>query len=173
LKLNFVGIIGGILAFVSLALPWWTLTLSAAGYSVDVSVYPYRVLAAGVTINMDVWYGWAALALVVIGGILGILGGVMEYGKKLLVGGGVLALLSVIVFAVGLQMELPELFTVGITGVGLFSSGSFTMYETLINYLSYLSFGFWLALVGAVIMLVASRKRPVEAVPPPPPQPPT
>jgi len=46
--------------------------------------------------------------------------------------------------------------------VGLFSSGSFTlMGQTSMDYSSYLTFGFWLALVAAIIAFVSSLKHPM------------
>ncbi|MEM2971204.1 MAG: hypothetical protein QW270_02110 [Candidatus Bathyarchaeia archaeon] len=100
MKPNYIGIIGGILAFVSLALPWWTMTMSSTfmgiTYSVDVSVYPYQAKASAMgvsaTVAMELWFGWAALALIILGGILGIVGSVMPAkGKTVIVIGGVLA----------------------------------------------------------------------------------
>ncbi|MEM2568144.1 MAG: hypothetical protein QXH20_06735 [Candidatus Bathyarchaeia archaeon] len=74
MKVNYVGIIGGILAFISLALPWWTMSMSISvggeipipgSYSVDASIYPYKGTVSasimGIPVSMDipvnVWYG--------------------------------------------------------------------------------------------------------------------
>jgi hypothetical protein len=191
LRLNYIGIVGGILAFISLALPWWTLTLSAMGMSVNVSAYPYKATASFMGLSMDIpmeaWYGSAALVLIILGGILGILGSVMPAkGKSILAIGGVLALLSIIIFAAGLQGELSKGLTIPspTTGgsslplpeIGLFSSGTWTMpgVPVPMNYTSYLSFGFWLALVAAIIIFAAIKKAvltpavPTPAAPPPP-----
>lgn len=184
MKLNYVGIVGGILAFVSLALPWWTMAMSGTAMgmtvSVDVSLYPHQakasVLGISTTVPMELWFGWAALALVVLGGVIGIVGSVMAgKGKMMLIIGGILALLSITVFAAGLQSELSKApILTGFPGVSLFSSGSYSYMGMSMNYSTYLSFGFWLALVAAIIMLVASRKMPVKAAfaPPPPTTPP-
>jgi hypothetical protein len=166
LKPNYIGIIAGILAFISIALPWWTLTISAGGeisLSSDISVYLYQVTSAGLSITLNTWYTWAALALVIVGGILSIVGSVTAIGKKLLLGGGVLALLSIIIFAVGLQMDITST-SLGEAGVGLFSSGSYMG----ASYSSYLSYGFWIALVAAIIAFVAFAKHPTEAAAAPP-----
>jgi hypothetical protein len=86
----------------------------------------------------------------------------------MLVLGGILALLSTIVFAAGLQNDFSS--TSSLSGLGLFSSGSSFPY----SYTTYLSFGFWLALAGAIVILAASLKKPTETpqtvTPPPPPQ---
>jgi len=168
LKTNITGIVGGVLAFVSLALPWWTMSISGGGVSVDVSVYPYMASMSGFGMAaLDLWYGWVALALIILGGLLGIVGSVKPSIRKLLAVGGALALVSIIIFAVGLQVTLLE----GLLGMNvyLFSSGTIDS----ANYFAYLSFGLWIALVAAIVMFVASRKKPAEAAayPPPPPPP--
>jgi hypothetical protein len=182
LKVNYVGIIGGIIAFVSLVLPWWTLsmstTLAGTSYSVDVSVYPYQATATALGVSQSVaisiWYGWVALALIIIGGVLGIAGSVTALGKKLLIGGGALALLAIIIFAAGLQNELSATAVIsGAPVAGLFSSGSYNFFGTSMDYSTYLSFGFWIALVSAIIMFAAIKTQPVEKAPAPAPQPPT
>jgi len=165
LKPNYIGIIGGILAFISLALPWWTVSASVMGITVSTDLYLYQVgTVSGVT--LEAWYAWIALAFIIIGGLLGIVGSVTAMGKKLLMVGGVLALLSIIIFAVGLQMDLSK---VAIPGLGLFSSVSYMGG----SWSTYLSYGFWLALVAAIIMFVAIRIKPAEIVPTPPPPTPT
>ncbi|HLE75413.1 MAG TPA: hypothetical protein VI864_05145 [Candidatus Bathyarchaeia archaeon] len=168
MKPNIIGIVGGILAFVSLALPWWTMSLSSLGVSMDVSVYPYMASMSGIGVAaMDLWYGWVALALIIVGGLLGIVGGVKSDKTKLLSAGGALALVSIIIFAVGLQVTLLQ----GLLGTNVYLFGSGTIDS--VNYFAYLSFGFWIALVAAIMMFVASRKKPAEAavspLPPPPP----
>jgi hypothetical protein len=184
LKPNYVGIVGGILAFVSLALPWWIMSISSTimgmGISVDLSVYPYQVSMLGLglsglgEIGIGLWYGWVALALIVIGGLLGIVGSVKPDKAKMLAFGGALALVSIIIFAVGLQLEFLNVPSTSGVSFGLFASGSLSGGELggSVNYSAYLSFGFWIALTAAIVMFVASKKKPVEAVVAPPPPPP-
>jgi hypothetical protein len=181
LKPNVLGIIGGILAFISTVLPWWTITISSGvmgiTYSSDLSLYPYQAKATAMGISMivdvNLWYGWAALALVIVGGVLGIVGSLLQNGKALLIGAGVLALLSIIIFAVGLQSELSKApITTGYPQVGLFSNGSSGVPDlTVVNYTTYLSLGYWITLVAAIIMLVASRRKNVQTTPPQSPPP--
>ncbi|MEM3580659.1 MAG: hypothetical protein QXH40_01050 [Candidatus Bathyarchaeia archaeon] len=190
MKVNYVGIIGGILAFISLALPWWVMTMSmSAGeiipysISMDLSIYPYkRTLSASamgmsmsLDISMDAWYGWTALAFIIVGGVLGILGSIVSGKRAILAIGGIIALLSIIIFAAGLQIELSQGMSIPPLGtgtplqlptLGLFSSGSFSFMGMPINYSTYLSFGFWLALIAAIIMLAAIKR--AEKVAPPP-----
>jgi hypothetical protein len=174
LKPRYLGIAGAIIAFVSYALPWWTTTLSLG---VSYSLYVNEA-AASFPASMNLWYAWTALAVIIIGGVLGILGSLVQSTRLVLLVGGMLALLSVAIFAVGLQNQLSDLgssfwgltFSGGPT-VGLFSSGSYSG----VDYATYLSFGFWLALISAILMLAACRKRPVTIGPtaqPPQPVPP-
>ncbi len=199
MRLNYIGIVGGVLAFISLALPWWTMTLSGSisgipiSISVDVSIYPYKGTVSaspmGVPMSLDIpmnaWYGLAALVLIVVGGILGIVGSIMHAREKMmLAAGGALALLSILIFAVGLQSELLSgmstplpmgMGTFQLPGIWLFSSGTFNFMGMPINYSTYLSFGFWIALVAAIIMFAAVKKAeevaptPTPMAAPPPP----
>ena len=173
MKINIIGIIGAVIALIGLALPWWTMTFSATAgmnFSYSASIYLYQTTASGIgttiTGQMDLWYGWVAFALLVLGAFFGIAGSLIR-ARLILVIGGILALLSIIVFAAGLQNDLSS--TGSLSGIGLFSSGSSLGY----NYTTYLSFGFWLALVGAIVMLSALVKKPKAAaptvVPPTPP----
>lgn len=142
---------------------------SYGNYAVDVSVYPYMASMAGWgAAATSLWYGWLALALIIVGGLLGIVGGLKPDKTKLLSYGGALALVSIILFAVGLQIDLLQ----GTLGSGygnmyLFASGSVES----ASYFAYLSFGFWIALAAAIVMFAASKKKPapVYAAPPPPP----
>jgi len=172
--------VGGILAFVSLALPWWTMSVSSAvngfsNISVDVSIYPYMASMTGLGVAaMDIWFGWVALALITVSGLLGIIGSLKPDKAKMLSIGGALTLVSIIIFAVGLQVVLLQ-------GLGLYSSmflfgsGSLSAseYGADVNYFAYLSFGFWIALVAAIIMFAASRKKPAQIAGFPPPPPPS
>lgn len=176
MKINYIGIIGGILAFISLVLPWWTLRLSVSIVSFDMSLYPYQFTAVGVPVTAGVpWYCWVALALIVVGGVLGIVGSITRYGRRLVAAGGALSLLSIIVFAVALQLDLmqgaSELAILGVTGLGIFSSGTITFMSQSFSYSTFLSFGFWLALVSAIVLFVAVRMHPKEELAPPPPPP--
>lgn len=172
LKLNYIGIIAAIIAFISLALPWWTMAMSAEAMGVkinaDVSVYPHIATASAMgqsqTVAMDLWFGSVALALILMAGVLGIVGSLLvgKNGKIILVAAGILALLSIVIFAVGLQGELSESAPVsGFPVVGLFSSGSYSLMGTSMDYSCYLSFGFWLALIATILAFISLLKHPM------------
>jgi len=102
-----------------------SLSTSVSGYgsiSVDLSVYPYQVGVAGLGLSglggmgLSLWYGWLALVLVLVGGLLGIVGSVKTSKVKMLTYGGALALVSIIIFVVGLQLDfLSTTSTAGLT----------------------------------------------------------
>ena len=191
MKINYIGIVAGIIAFISLALPWWTMTMSAEvieiEMSADVSVYTYDARASAKVMGVkasesivdgfSIWYGYAALALIVIAGVAGIVGSLIvgKNGKKILVVAGILALLSIIIFAAGLQGELSKLTEaaeetiLGLPEVGLFSSGSFSAPGVgEMSYSTYLTFGFWLALIAAILAFISLLKHPMAPTAAPP-----
>ena len=143
--------------------------------SADLSVYPYQATAEAMgvsqTVAMELWFGWAALVLIVIAGIAGIVGSLIvgKTGKTILVVAGIFALLSVLIFAVGLQGELSKAAPVpGYPVVGLFSSGSYSFMGTSMDYSTYLSFGFWLALIAAILAFISLLKHPMAPLLGPP-----
>lgn len=189
--MNFLGIIGGILGFVGLVLPWWTMTVSGSfggtSASADISMYLYRATVSGPGISEVLdgpWYGWAAMAILLVGSVIALAGSVIVTKRKaLLAAGGALVLVSAILFLVAFQLNVSETLadTRGVVpegvNLGLFASGSleYEGYLTL-NYAAFLSFGFWITLAGAILILVAAtRKIPADApaavyaAPPPPP----
>lgn len=170
------------MAFISLVLPWWSMTLTGGSYSGSLSIYPYQATVSSMglsyTVNVNLWYAWTALALIIVGGLIGIAGSLLTNGRPLILVGGLLVLLSIVIFAVGLQNELSQPSVAGLRaytgGTSLFSSSSFDA----VNYVTYLSIGFWIALVSAIIMFAASARKTAQMPPsmpmptsPPPPQP--
>jgi hypothetical protein len=176
LKINYIGVIAGILAFISLALPWWVMSMSATALEItvsgDISMFLYQttssVMGMSQTVTMDLWFCWIVLALILIAGVAGIVGSVLigKNGKTVLLIAGILALLSIIIFAIGLQSELSKAPPVpGFPSVGLFSSGSFNFMEGIsMQYSSYLTFGFWLALIAAILAFVSLLRHPTQEV---------
>jgi hypothetical protein len=180
LKPNFLGIVGGLLAIVSIALPWWamavTFSFMGIGREAYVSVFLYQAKTTFPGFNsnfqihslLDLWFGWIALALVVFGSLFGTVGGLFGHRKAILVGGAI-ALASLAVFAIGLQSAIWRGTTNpwGIAVAGIFSTG--TIYEGSLkydSYTTYLSFGFWITLAATITMLIASRANVVNLSPP-------
>jgi len=167
LKLNVLGLISAIIAFISIFLPWYSFTYIVTFNFNLLDFANLAGLLAGVpgTEALQTWFIWVALALLVIGGLLGLLASFIigGKGKSLLAVGGILVLLSPIIFAGGLAS----------IGFPLFGSIS----ADLVSISFFISFGFFLAFVAAILMLISTRKHPTEAgaVPlapaaPPPPQ---
>jgi hypothetical protein len=178
LKINIIAMGGAIIALFGLAWPWWTITFlsTTMGFNLSYSnsIYPYgattSIYGTPVTGLMHPWYGWAAFTLLMLGAILAIVFSGIPRARPILALSGTLALLSVIVFATGLQNDLSTTRDVSGFGLGLFSSG---MYFS-ISYTTCISVGFWLTLAGAIIMLVSPLSKPkttapTAVTPPPPP----
>jgi hypothetical protein len=170
-KLNYLGILGAIVAFASLSMPWWNMTaripIMGLGNStvIDFPLYLYSTSASIIVnpstqvVSLDLWFCWATLALVASAGILAIVGSmVIRQGNRILLVAGMIGLISIIVPAIGLQNELTALGS----GLDLFTMAS-GPWGALIAYLSY---GFWGALVAAVTMLVAATRGRVKRTAP-------
>ena len=138
--------------------------------SVDASVYLYRVSVSAFGQSQSqggTWYSWAAAALLLAGAMLALAGSIAVSKRRVLLSaGGALGLVSIVLFVVVFQMDFMNVLSSASSSVpggfsfGLFSSGSFT-YENLVStsYSSYLSFGLWIALAGAILMMVAAARK--------------
>jgi hypothetical protein len=151
--INFLGFLSAIIAFLSLYLPWWTLTVDIYG----ISIYPWGWSEREMYVYrpQELSFIYMALAFVVIGGVLGVIGSFkVRGGKKLLIVSGIFAMLSLAIFAFGLHLFLGRTF---VNVKTLFYSGPFNggAYASC-----YLSFGFWLALVATILSFIAYLKYP-------------
>jgi len=173
LKLNYIGIVAAILAFVSLALPWWRFAYSytmmgiSYSYTISLNTWGWSGLPTGAKMTGG-WEGFSygALVLVAIGGILGLVGSVQveKRGKMLLLGAGGLMILSIIVFAVGLMNYLPNV--ANLDSSYIWYSGSHPgIPGSTLNTMLYV--GFWLALVAAILAFISWVKHPIPTAPPP------
>ena len=160
------------MAFVSLVLPWWAYSFSSSAmgnsYYDGATLYLYQAKVTIIGIPMTAsnpWYSSTALAIVVLSGSLGLIGSVVATSRRTIFAlSGTLALFSVIVFAAGLQNDISNGAVGGLPrGASLFSSGSYGLFGSSFNYSAYLSFGFWLALVAAMVMFAAITKEPAKA----------
>lgn len=190
MRVNYLGVIAGILALVSLVLAWWTVgfMMSAFGVSGDIHLTAYLHRATmsmsmdGISetseISVSALYSQLTLILVLIGGLAAIAGSLIvgAKGKNVLYATGFILLLSIFIYAVGLQSELSQALEEewteaglhGMPDIGLFSSGSTTIIVegTLINleYSSNLNVGFWLTLIAASLAFVSAWKHPEAEV---------
>jgi len=103
LRLNYLGFIGAILAFLSIGLPWWTYSFSSSimgsAASDGATVYLYQVKAAIIGYSLPVsnpWYSSTALAFLVLSGLLALTGSVITNGRRTLLAlGAMLATASI------------------------------------------------------------------------------
>jgi uncharacterized membrane protein len=167
LKPNVIGIVGGFLAISSLVFPWWTVSVVFSFMGIDqpayMSLYLYRVdttaLGWSRSSHLNLSFGWVTLTLVVSASLLGILGGLLRRDRMVLIGGSC-AMASVIVFVAVLQSELLSGPVVpwGFIVAGVFSSATINQgYLSYTSYTAYLSFGFWIVLAAAIILLASAK----------------
>lgn len=189
--INKFGVIAVIFCVISLFLPWWEMYASASRtvekatievVSVNIWVYPYQVSAK----NYPAWaipfnvfpFGFFALGLLIGGVMLGIAGSVLFSDmKELLFLSELFILGSIIMFILWLYLELIVMassrlmfnFTDGqyrlvpCSQIGIFSDVSFIYNDTTISYSTFLSIGFWLTIISAIIMFIALKKQPFES----------
>lgn len=183
MKVNYFGIVAAVLAFTSLALAWlnvtgtFTGTVNGVHQSIGMSFTAYLYQIQG-TVNgvsstaslTSLWFALATLALVVTVGVICLVGSFLagRRGLLLLIVAGVLGLLSVIVFGVGLlnsnfaasNMEPKSV-------ISLFPANAFAPLTPVViqNALQYswdfkffwsFSFGFWVALAASVIAFISA-----------------
>ena len=175
---NYIGIVGVAIIFISLLLPWWTMAISWTSNigktqisgSQSIDVYPYKsgfntgLVTLPVALNLQ---GTFVILLLVMGSLLGILGSLVGRGGSVALAiGGLLSLLSAIVFGVNMILELsrPEVLAAEVPRVALFSTGTLSGAYTR-SYYAYLSFGFWLVVAGGIILFAATRKNRDRSIP--------
>lgn len=188
LKINIFGIIAGVLAFVSLILPWWYFQVSTSilGVSLDTSIttdlykatFSARLWGEGGQIPyvadfpINMWFGFLASRFIFIAGILAVVGGLISdrLGKAISVLAGIFILFSIITYAYGLQSKLPELTDnlhnypynlEGFPEVQLFSSGTYSHPAYPVpawNYSSYFYIGFWVNLIASILAFISASK---------------
>lgn len=165
LKPHVLGVFAAIIAFLSLVLPWWTLSMSIPNQTMNVMLYPWGVsgtLGELLGSTTELWWGYLAMVLIVVGGVLGLISSlVIEKNRKtLLLASGLLSMLSLVVFTMGLTSNLSRKFP----GVVLFYFGPYFLGTVS----AYLSLGFWLELIAGILSFVASTRhtRGPSAAPP-------
>ena len=136
--------------------------------SLELSVYPYRVIATFIgtpqNVALDLWFGWSTLVLIILAGIIELAGSLVigKTGKRILAISGIVLSISLIVFVIGLQNELTTtLLTLGFPAVSVFSSGSYNFLGANMDYSSYLTFGFWIMSISTLLTVIAALKHPM------------
>lgn len=177
-----LGFLGAVIAFLCIALPWWTYSESGISWlgvlDMKLTIYLYQATMTrhDVFSIVNIWYASVALVLILIGGVLGIIGSFARgaQARNSVTAGGLLTILSVQVFVVGFQYELynfpPTIIENGVpvTSLPFYSGFAFPFADVT----CYLSFGFWFALVAGIIMLVAAARTNPETDPKKPVLPP-
>lgn len=157
-KPNLLGVFSAIMAFGSLALPWWVDTNSFYPHIFPWGQDPSTRYAIGwwpdIAASKNDTVMYTALAFILVSGIFGLLGSLVvgKKGRFSLVLAGVSAVLSVATFAMALQPVLATFGGQTIFSVFELDSGYFVY--------SYLSFGFWVALAAGILAFIASLRHP-------------
>lgn len=165
MKVNVIGIASAIIALVSLAFPWWTMTISLLETSFSWDVYTWGVRSSTgiegefLLSNFADWYRYAALALIITGAILGLAGSIAvgRRGWTILATSGILIILAAIIFVVGLATD-PAL-TEASPPIGIFESREFP----LGSFSTHLHIGFFLAVTAAILASIALLKHPTAS----------
>jgi predicted nucleic acid-binding Zn ribbon protein len=141
---------GGVITIVSIFLPWWTMYVSGFGVSAFASIWLFGTLVSGSALGYGITQGalvsdfWVAAIFVILSGALGI---VSTRDRKFSLAGGALGLFGALVFLItlgNLSTGVPRSIFFGVeNGFGM-------------SAFWFLSIGFWLAIIGSIIMLVAS-----------------
>lgn len=171
MKLNYFGLVAAVLAFVSLALSWFTVTATSLDGSITMSYTAYLYMVQGTVNGMSasvfpyVWFVLAALALILITAVACLAGSFLagRRGKLLLLAAGILALLALVVFGAGLfNSDFANPALEPQTIMNLFPKGSFGQITADIaaqndyNLGWDMSYGFWLAIGSAIFAFVAA-----------------
>ncbi len=170
MKANFVGLVAGSTAIVALALSWLTVSSTAVfeDITMDFTVYLYQVQGiingTSATTFPNIWFTLGALALITLTALLCFAGSLLSNrkGKLLLLLAGISAILTVIVFGVGLlNSDYANPHLEPAAAMNLFEANAFGItadeaMQSSYDFVWWLGYGFWLALVTAVIAFVAA-----------------
>jgi hypothetical protein len=158
MRVNILALVAGVLAFVSLVLPWWVLEV---GNETAVTWYVWGPEGTAPAGDYNFGLGvYVSLALIAVAGILALISGIKadEKRKNLLRTSGVLGVCSVAVFAIAVHLWVNDVY---ISVNSLFYSGA---YGGGYDANAYLYLGFFVALAASVLSLVAYVLHPEPAV---------
>jgi len=152
---------GGIILLVSIFLPWWNMIFSGMGMSAFAGIWLFGTVASGSGYGIGITQGAfvsefvVSIIFLILSGAFGI---ASKTDRKLSLAGGALGLFGALVFLI----RLGDIST-GTTGSVFFGSES----ALGISAFWFLSIGFWLSIIGSIIMLVASptiHEEPVREI---------
>jgi uncharacterized membrane protein len=170
LKVNYIGIIAGIIAFASLFLSWFTIKLwtenlnSTMEFAANLFQLTGTVEGVTKTISLTVWFNVGALILMMISGLACLVGSTVVERRRtmILIVSCVLPLIAMAVFGFGLANSslAVERINPGYT-ISQFPEGSFGLSAEQSMQRSYdyswaIGIGFWFALIAAILALVAA-----------------
>jgi hypothetical protein len=176
LKINYLGIIAGITAFISLFLPWFTIELWTENLSSTMSftanLYQLTGAVEGVTKSMFLitWFNAGTFVLILASGFMCIAASLFIKTRKtiLLFVASVLALAAMAVFGFGLANSnfavesLNPSYTINQFPEGSFGLSSEQSMQMSYDYSWAIGIGFWLASITSILALSAtflSKKR--------------
>ena len=169
MKVNVIGITSAIIALASLALPWWTMTISILETPFSWDMYmlgvrsPIEIVGDSLLFDFADSYRYAALALIVVGAILGLAGSVTvgRRGWTILATSGISIILAAVIFVAGLATD-PALAD-ATPPIGIFESKEVTILGFSYRISTYLHIGFFLAITAAILASISLLKHPIAS----------
>jgi len=169
MKVNVIGVASATIALASLALPWWTMTISLleTPFSWDMYTWgvrsPTEIVGDSLLFDFADSYRYAALALIVVGAILGLAGSVTvgRRGWTILATSGISIILAAVIFVAGLATD-PALAD-ATPPIGIFESKEVTILGFSYRISTYLHIGFFLAITAAILASISLLKHPIAS----------
>jgi hypothetical protein len=176
-KINYLAIIAGVVALASLVLPWFVGGFDTNGVHMEFTAYLYQI--TGVVNNVSqttfvsIWFGWAAIAFLLIAAVNSLTGSLIvgKKGQLLILSAGIFAILSMVVFGAGIvnsdfvSSDLNPRYTISYfpNTFGLTDAQIDDMYDSSWS----INYGFWLALVVGIIAfasLITHKNKQVDGI---------
>jgi len=160
-KINYLAVIAGAVALASLFLPWFMGGFDTSDVHMEFTAYLFQIVGVvnnvSQTTFVSVWFGWAAIALLLIGAVNSFAGSLIigKRGQVLILSAGIFALLSMVVFGAGLvnsdfvSSDLNPRYTISYfpNTFGLTDAQIDDWYHSSWS----INYGFWLALAAGII----------------------
>jgi hypothetical protein len=169
MKVNVIGAASALIALASLALPWWTMTLSLLETPLSWDVYtwgvrsPMEIVGDSLLFDFADSYRYAALSFIVVGAILGLAGSVTvgRRGWTILATSGILTILAAVIFVAGLATD-PALAD-ATPPIGIFESKEVRILGFSYRISTYLHIGFFLAVTAAILASISLLRHPTAS----------